>query len=116
MHVIVSPSDNEIISVIVGLEGGFATGETPNPALTEFTSDVVSSSGSASVPKEELRRFLAQTATTITGGGDYRGMTFSMTTTRPNFDKAWDVLASMITEPRLDEVEYRNILNGAWPM
>jgi len=49
MHVIVSPADNEIISVIVGLEGGFATSETPNPAVTEFTSDVITSSGSASV-------------------------------------------------------------------
>jgi|GEM_PF-1028703 len=109
IHVILSPADNEIVSVIVGLEGGFASNETPNPALTEFTADVIAASGSGSVSKEELRRFLAQSATSINGGGDYRGLSFSMSTTLPNFDGAWDVLASMVTDPRFDPVEYHNL-------
>lgn len=108
--VILSPADNEIVSVIVGVEGGLAGGETNNPVLAEFTSDVITSSGSASISKEELRKFLARTSTTITGGGDYRGMNFTMTTTRSNFDQAWAVLASMLTAPRFDGVEYRNIM------
>lgn len=109
VHVILYPSDNEIVSMIMGVEGGFASGETKNPALTEFTSDVVTSSGSEMFPKEKLRRFLAQTATTITGNGDYRGMSFSATTPRGTFARVWDIMASMITNPLFDSVEFRNI-------
>lgn len=109
VHVILYPSDNEIVSVIMGVEGGFASGETQNPALTEFTADVVTSSGSTSFPKEKMRRFLAQTSTTITGSGDYRGMSFSMTTPRSTFMRSWDIMASMITDPAFDSVEFRNI-------
>ncbi len=108
--VILSPSSNAIVSVIVGFDGGLAGKETNNPALAEFTSDVITSSGSASISKDDLRRFLARTSTVITGAGDYRGLSFSMTTTQSNFDQAWDVFASMITAPAFDPVEHRNIM------
>lgn len=112
IRVILSPADNQLVSVIVGLEGGVASGETTNPVLGEFTSDLITSSGSTRYPKEALRQFASRTSTSITGDGDYRGISFNMTATRPNFDKAWDVLASLIREPLFDETEYRNILQS----
>ncbi len=110
IRVILSPADNQLVSVIVGLEGGLLSGETTNPGLGEFTSDLITSSGSEKYTKDELRTFLSRTSTTITGNGDYKGIGFTMTATRPNFDKAWSVLSSLIREPIYDPTEYRNIM------
>jgi zinc protease len=110
IHVILSPADNSLVSVIVGIEGGLADGITANPALATFTSDLVTSSGSASYPKDAFRKIISQTSTSLIGGGDYRGTNYNMTATLPNFDKAWDVLSSVIMAPAFDELEYRNIM------
>ena len=110
IHVILSPADNSLVSVIVGLEGGLVDGITANPAISTFTSDLVTSSGSASYPKDVFRKIISQTSTSLVGGGDYRGTSYSMTATLPNFNKAWDVLASVVTAPAFDELEYRNIM------
>lgn len=110
IRVIACPAANELVSVVVGLEGGLASGETNNPALADFTADLVTSSGSASFNKEALRRFLSQTSTQLSGAGDYRGVSYTMTATRPNFDRAWAMLASIVSAPALDEVEFRNIM------
>jgi zinc protease len=109
IHVIMAPASNQIVSVIIGLEGGVASGETDNPALAEFTSDLITDSGSDKYHKDAFRKFRSETSTTIIGQGDYRGMNFSMNATLPNFDKAWDVLASLVTQPRFDEVDFQNI-------
>lgn len=108
--VILSPAENKLISVIVALEGGLASGETTNPVLSDFTADLITSSGSKQTPKEELRKFLARTSTSISGEGDQRGMRFSMTATRPNFGKAWNLLAEMITQPAFDPTAYSTTL------
>jgi len=110
IHVILSPADNSLVSVIVGLEGGLLDGQTQNPAISSFVSDLITSSGSAAYPKDQFRRITSQTSTSIYGGGDYRGTNYNLTSTLPNFDKAWDVLASLITAPAYDELEYRNIM------
>lgn len=110
--VILSPAENKLISVIVALEGGLASGETANPALNDFAADLITSSGSQQTPKEELRKFLARTSTSISGDGDQRGLRFSMTATRPNFGQAWNVLASMITQPAFDQTAYSTIMGS----
>ncbi|MEO5931658.1 MAG: pitrilysin family protein, partial [Candidatus Kapaibacterium sp.] len=104
-----SPADNPLVSVIIGLEGGLASGETTNPALAPFTSDLITSSGSAKYPKETFRQILSETSTTISGGGDYRGTNMTMTSTLRNFDKAWDLLSSLVLSPEFDANEFRNI-------
>lgn len=110
VNVIASSADNELISVVIGLDGGFASGETTNPALADFTADVAVSSGSGSMSKEEFRKFITQTSARINGSGDYRGITYTMTVPRRHFDRAWDVLASIITAPGFDSTSYRNIM------
>jgi zinc protease len=110
INTIVSPAANELVSVIIGLEGGLLTGETANPALGEFTTDLITSSGSHQYQKEELRRFASRTSTSIYGQGDARGMSYRMTTTLQHFDEAWRVLASLVTAPLFDELEFRNIM------
>ena len=46
IDVILTPSGNGLVSVIVGIEGGLASGESDNPALGPFTTDLITSSGS----------------------------------------------------------------------
>jgi zinc protease len=109
IHVILAPADNQIVSVIVGLEGGVASGETTNPAIGPFASDLITDSGSKKYPQDQFRKFLSQTSTTIIGGGDLRGINYVMNATRTNFDRAWDVLASLVTEPAYDQTAFGNI-------
>lgn len=110
INTIVSPAANELVSVIIGLEGGILTGETQNPALGEFTSDLITSSGSHQYPKEALRRFVSRTSTSLYGQGDARGISYRMTTTLGNFEEAWRVLSSIVVNPLYDTVEFRNIM------
>lgn len=108
--VIVSPADNELVSVIIGLEGGIAGGETTNPALGEFATDLLTSSGSTRFNKDDLRAFTSRTSSTIIGDGDNRGVSFRLTSTRSNFDKAWEMIASIVASPVYDSMEFRNIM------
>ncbi|KXK56380.1 MAG: insulinase family protein [Candidatus Kapabacteria bacterium] len=110
--VILSPADNKLIATIIALDGGIASGETTNPALGDFAADLIAASGSKQTPKEELRKFLARTSTTINGDGDQQGVRFSMTATRQNFGKAWNVLAGMITEPAFDPTAFGTIMGA----
>lgn len=110
IKVIMTPADNELVSIIVGLEGGIAGGETANPALGDFMVDLATSSGSESVSKNDLRRFLSRTSTRLGGSSDLVGVRYTMTSTRSRFDEAWKVLSSIIRKPSYDETEYRNIL------
>ena len=121
IKVILAPADNELVSIIVGMEGGLATGETDNPALGNFTADLITSSGSSEYSKDDLRRFLSRTSTRLGGGADHLGIRYSMTSTRSRFNEAWNVLSSLIREPLYDEVEYRNMMQrrvaqaqGSW--
>ncbi len=109
IQVILSPADNQLVSIIVGLEGGVASGETANPALGEFTTDLITSSGSEEYSKDDLRRFLSRTSTRLGGDADLLGVEFAMTSTRARFDEAWSLLSSMIRKPLFDETEFRNI-------
>ncbi|MCB0711957.1 MAG: insulinase family protein [Ignavibacteriae bacterium] len=110
IKVILSPAENQLVSIIVGLEGGIASGETANPAIGDFMTDLITSSGSEDYSKDELRRFLSRTSTRLGGDADFIGVHFSMTSTRARFDEAWNLLSSMIRKPLFDEVEYRNIM------
>ncbi|MGE3799857.1 MAG: M16 family metallopeptidase [Candidatus Kapaibacterium sp.] len=110
IKVILSPAENQLVSIIVGLEGGIASGETTNPAIGDFMTDLITSSGSEDYSKDELRRFLSRTSTRLGGDADFIGARFTMTSTRARFNEAWNLLSSMIRKPLFDEVEYRNIM------
>lgn len=108
IDVILAPADNDLVSVIVGFDGGYVDGLTDNPALAGVTASVVASSGSTEFDKDALRRFLARTSTRFDGGADRLGIRFSMTATLQRFPEAWTVLASILTDPLYDQIEFRN--------
>ena len=45
IQVILSPADNEIVSIIVGFDGGYVGGLTTNPILPEITASVIAGGG-----------------------------------------------------------------------
>lgn len=112
IRILLHPTTNELVSTIIGFEGGLASGETQNPALGRFAADLITSSGSSTTPKDELRSFLSRTSTSLSGDGDVRGIRFSMTSTRTNFDDGWKILASLINSPLYDRTEYQNGMEG----
>lgn len=110
--VLLHPTTNELVSTIIGFEGGLASGETGNPALGSFVADLVTSSGSSTRSKDDLRSYLSRTSTSLTGSGDVAGIRFAMTSTRTSFDNGWKVLASIINTPLYDGTEFQNIMEG----
>ncbi len=112
IKVLLHPTSNELVSTIIGFEGGLASGETQNPVLGEFAADLITSSGSSTTPKDELRAYLSRTSTSLTGDGDVRGIRFAMTSTRKNFENGWNLLASLINSPLYDQNEFQNIMEG----
>lgn len=110
IKVIMTPADNELVSIIVGLEGGIASGETTNPTLGDFMVDLSTSSGSTNWSKNDLRKFLSRTSTRLGGSSDLMGVRYTMTSTRGRFDEAWKLLSSIVRQPSYDETEFRNIM------
>jgi len=108
IRVILSPADNDIVSIIVGLDGGYVDGLTQNPILPEVTAGVIASGGSSSYDKNSLRRFLSRTSTRLDGSADRLGIRFSVTATRSRFPEAWTVLSSILRDPLYDSIEFRN--------
>ena len=108
IRVIITPADNQLVSVIVGLDGGVADGMIDNPALAGMTADVVATSGSVATSKKRLREFLTRTSTRLDGGADRLGLQFSMTATKARFMDAWSILAGIIRAPLFDPIEFRN--------
>lgn len=109
MRVILQHSENEIISAIIAGRGGFAYGETDNPALSECMAALTSSSGSMRFPKDSARVKLARLVTTISGGGDFYDVNYRLRCVRPNFNESWKMFVDMVLHPRYDSVEFARI-------
>ncbi len=106
IHVILRTSNaNEVVSAILGFEGGLAYGETENASVAEGTAAVIAQSGSDKYPKSAYRDSLASLSTTIAGSGNIYHMTFTLRTIRPNFNTAWNIFSDLLTHPHFDTVE-----------
>ncbi len=110
IQVIMTPADNELVSVVVGLDGGVADGMISNPALADITADLVASSGSIATSKKKLREFLTMSSTRLSGSADRIGVNFSMTSTLARFEQAWPIFAGIVRAPLFDTIEFRNIV------
>src|SRR5205823_5270115 len=108
VQVILAPADNQLVSVSLGFAGGIVDGTVTNPAIPEFTSDLITDGGSTKYAQDAFRRFRSRTSTSIQGGGDGFGMNYTMTSTLPNLDAAWDVLSSIVLGPLFDTTAFRN--------
>ena len=106
VHVILrSTKANEVISMVLGFEGGLAYGETNNATVATMTASLITESGSNRYPKEAYRDSLARLSTSIAGVGNFYHMTFTMQTIRPNFNTAWNIYSDLLLHPLYDTLE-----------
>ena len=110
IHVILrSTKSNQVVSAVLGFEGGLAYGEADNAALAGMTAAVITKSGSDKFPKTAYRDSLARLSTAIAGSGSFYHTTFTMQTVRPNFSVAWDIFSDLLLHPHYDTLEASKI-------
>ena len=110
IHVILrSAKANQVVSAVLGFEGGLAYGETDNAAVANITALVISQSGSDKFPIEAYRDSLARLSTSISGSGDIYHMVFTIQTIRPNFNTAWEIFSDLLVHPHYDTTEIAKI-------
>src|SRR5437868_12285010 len=81
IHVILrSTKANQVVSAVLGFEGGLAYGETSNPVTSGMTAAVIAKSGSQKYPKTQYRDLLARLSTSIAGSGSLYHMTYTLQT------------------------------------
>src|SRR5579883_625076 len=106
IHVILrSTKANQVVSAILGFEGGLAYGETDNASVAGGTAGLIAESGSDRYPKEAYRDSLATLSTSIAGTGNIYHMTFTLRTIRPNWNSAWAIFSDLLTHPHYDTLE-----------
>lgn len=110
IKVILNPTKaNQIVAVLLGIEGGFARNETENPAIAAVTADLTTSSGSQKYPKDKYREELARLVTTIGGSGGKYNSTYLLSCVKPKFSESWNIFQDVIKNPRYDEDEFARI-------
>jgi zinc protease len=110
VHVILrSTKANQVVSAVLGFEGGLAYGETDNAVISGMTAAVIAQSGSQNYPKSAYRDSLATLSTGIAGSGNLYHMMFTLQTVRPNFNSAWAIFSDVITHSQFDTLEFQKI-------
>lgn len=100
---------NQIIAVLLGIEGGYGRNETENPALASTTVALTTASGSESYPKDKYREELSRLVTTIGGvGGNYYS-TYLLSCVKPTFNESWNIFQDVVKRPRYDDEEFAKI-------
>ncbi|HZK76970.1 MAG TPA: insulinase family protein [Candidatus Kapabacteria bacterium] len=106
IHVILRTTNaNQVVSAVLGFEGGLAYGETDNVSVAGATAALITRSGSERYPKSAYRDSLARLSTTIAGSGNLYHMTFTLKTIRPNFNSAWNIFSDVLLHPLYDTLE-----------
>jgi zinc protease len=106
IHVILRTTNaNQVVSAVLGFEGGLAYGETDNASVAGAVAALITRSGSEHYPKSAYRDSLARLSTTIAGSGNLYHMTFTLKTIRPNFNSAWNIFSDVLTHPLYDTLE-----------
>jgi zinc protease len=111
--VIVQPTKaNQIVAVTVGLRGSYASGETENPAVPGEMIAITTASGSVPYPRDKYRMELSRLVSTISGGIDDLGVTYTLTCVRPKFDESWKIFSDVIKEPLYNAEEMKKTEQG----
>jgi zinc protease len=110
IHVILRQTTaNQVISAVLGFEGGLAFGETDNASVAAGTAALIAESGSDKYPKSAYRDSLARLSTTIAGTGNIYHINFTLRTIRPNFNSAWAIFTDLLLHPHYDTLEAQKI-------
>jgi zinc protease len=80
------------------LRGGSENLTPQNAGIEAFMLNVASEAGT-NYPRERMRKELARMGTVIGEGVNYDYSVLSMTSTRPNFDRSWDIFVDAALHP-----------------
>lgn len=110
IHVLLEPTKaNQIVAVVVGLEGGFGKGETENPALPAMMAAVTTSSGSEQYSKSQYREALSRLVTTIDASAGRFNTQYLLSCVKPKLAESWKIFASVLRNPLYDAEEFARI-------
>jgi zinc protease len=110
IHVILRQTTaNQVISAVLGFEGGLAYNETDNASVASGTAGLIAVSGSDKFPKEAYRDSLSRLSTTIAGTGSLYHINFTLKTIKPNFNSAWAIFTDVLLHPHYDTLEAQKL-------
>lgn len=114
IHVLLEPTKaNQIVSVVVGLEGGFGRGETANPALPNMMAAVTTSSGSEQYSKAQYREALSRLVSSIDAGVSRFDAQFLLSCVKPKLAESWKIFTSVLRNPLYDTDELSRLKEQA---
>lgn len=86
--------------------GGVKNQTAQNAGIETLTLSTATEA-SAKYPREALRKELARTGSAIGAGANYDFGVISLSSTRQNFDKTWDIFTDIVTNPKLTQEDFQ---------
>jgi zinc protease len=87
------------------IRGGSENVTAANAGIESLMLDV-SSEASMSFPRERMRKELSHMGTVIGGSSTYDYSVLSMTSTRTNFDRSWEIFTDVVLHPTFGKTEF----------
>lgn len=87
------------------IRGGSRNITAENAGIESLMLDVATEA-SANYPRERLRTELSRTGTVINSSENYDYSVLSMTSTRPNFDRSWDIFTDVALHPAFTKEDF----------
>jgi zinc protease len=99
-------------TVVAGLflKGGSRNITTANAGIENLMLDAASEA-SVNFPRERLRTELSRMGTTISSGVNYDYSGLSLASTRPNFDRSWDIFTDVALRPTFATEDVERVRN-----
>ncbi|MDT5121292.1 MAG: zinc protease [Acidobacteriota bacterium] len=92
------------------IRGGSRNITAANAGIESLMLDVATEA-SASYPREKLRAELARTGTVVGASENYDYSVLSFTSTRPNFDRTWDIFTDIALHPAFTKEDFDLVKN-----
>ncbi|HLN97471.1 MAG TPA: pitrilysin family protein [Pyrinomonadaceae bacterium] len=99
-------------TVVAGLfiKGGARNITAESAGIEDLMLDAASEA-STNFPRERLRTELARMGTTISSGVNYDYSALSLASTRPNFDRSWEIFADVALRPAFNPQDVERVRN-----
>ncbi|HEY8184556.1 MAG TPA: pitrilysin family protein [Pyrinomonadaceae bacterium] len=99
-------------TVVAGLfiKGGSRNITAANAGIEDLMLDAASEA-SVNFPRERLRTELSRMGTTISSGVNYDYSALSMASTRPNFDRSWEIFTDVALRPSFTVEDVERVRN-----
>jgi zinc protease len=100
------------LTVVAGLfiKGGARNITAANAGIENLMLDAASEA-SVNFPRERMRSELARMGASIASGVNYDYTALTMATTRPNFDRTWDIFSDVALRPAFDPGDVERVRN-----